>query len=110
MAAARAALNPTGYVARMAVARLRVRPLPADTGGTVRELVEAWTQLHRYATLLNQAVAKLHSTASAGALPAAVERCHAAVGALHAAVARLGRPAPKGRVAKEPGGCTGGGR
>lgn len=98
VAAARAGVTPTSYVAStaVAVARGEVRPLPADTGAVVRELVEARTLLRRYATLLNQAVAKLNATGEVdGALTAALGRCEAAVAGVHGAVARLGRPVPQ---------------
>jgi hypothetical protein len=94
VAAARAGVTPTSYVARsaVAVARGEVAPLPSSTGEVVRELVAARTQLVRYGTLLNQAVAKLNATGVAGAdLGVAVDRCAAAVATVRAATERLGR-------------------
>lgn len=94
VAAARAGLSPSGYVARVGVdvARGQVRPLPVTTGAIVRELVEARTQLRRYGTLLNQAVAKLNATGETSpGLHAAQQRCEVAVEALRGATLRLAR-------------------
>jgi hypothetical protein len=94
VAAARAGVTTTSYVARsaVAVARGEVAPLPSSTGEVVRDLVAARTQLVRYGTLLNQAVAKLNSTGQADAdLGAAVDRCAVAVAAVRSATERLGR-------------------
>jgi len=46
----------------LAVARPELTPLPASSRQLVQELVDARRQLQRYGTLLNQAVARLHST------------------------------------------------
>lgn len=63
----------------LAVARPELTPLPASSRQMVQELVDARRQLQRYGTLLNQAVARLHSTGQAVELAAAVAGCERAV-------------------------------
>ncbi len=85
----------------LAVARQELTPLPASSRRLVQELVDARRQLQRYGTLLNQAVAQLHSTGQAVELGPAVaggER----------AVLRLQQAAVAVDVAAHPAG--GGGR
>ncbi len=94
VAAAAAGVTPTSYVAAsaVAVARGQVRPVPAEVGEVVRELVEARLQLVRYGVLLNQAVARLNATGEVdGSLVAAARRCDAATVAVRTATERLGR-------------------
>jgi uncharacterized protein (DUF2062 family) len=67
----------------------------------VQELVDARRQWQRYGTLLNQAVARLHSTGQAVELGAAVAGCERAV-------LRLQQAAVAVDVAAHPAG--GGGR
>jgi len=68
-------LGPTG----LAVARPELTPLPASSRQLVQELVDARRQLQRYGTLLNQAVARVHSTGQAVELGPAVAGCERAV-------------------------------
>ncbi len=70
----------------------------------VQELVDTRRQLQRYGTLLNQAVARLHSTGQAVELAAAA----AAVAGCERAVLRLQQAAVAVDVAAHPTG--GGGR
>ncbi len=63
----------------LAVARPELTPLPAWSRQLVQELVDARRQLQRYGALLNQAVARLHSTGQAVELAAAVAGCERAV-------------------------------
>jgi hypothetical protein len=95
-AAALEGMTPTGYAAKAAVdvARGRVRPAPSTTADALAELLAARAQVRRFGALVNQAVAKLHSTGEVdGALEAAVAACTRAVGRVEdAAVAvRYGR-------------------
>ena len=93
-AAAQAGLTVTGYVSSraVAVARGEVVPLPSSVGDAVRELVAARTMLRRYASLLNQSVAKLNATGVADqALSAAVARCEEATVGMSEAAMRLGQ-------------------
>ena len=93
-AAAQAGVTVTGYVSSraVAVARGEVAPLPSSTGDAVRELVAARTMLRRYASLLNQAVAKLNATGVADqALAVAVARCEEATAGMSEAAMRLGQ-------------------
>ena len=76
-------------------------PLPASCRQLVQELVDARRQLQRYGTLLNQAVARLHSTGQAVELGPAVAGCERAV-------LRLQQAAVAVDVAAHPAG--GGGR
>ncbi len=96
IAAAVAGVTVTSFVGAQAVAVARglVHPVPAATAEVVRELVAARTQLVRYGTLLNQAVARLHATGELDAgLLLAVQRCDQAAAAIRAATERLGRTA-----------------
>ena len=88
----------------LAVARPELTPLPASSRQMVQELVDARRQLQRYGTLLNQAVARLHSTGQAVELAAAA----AAVAGCERAVLRLQQAAVAVDVAAHPAG--GGGR
>lgn len=93
-AAAGSGLTVTGFVASRALAHARgeVAPLPSSAADAVRELVGGRTMLRRYASLLNQSVAKLNATGTADAgLGAAVARCEAATAAMDEAAERLGR-------------------
>lgn len=69
IAAAVELLTPTGYVAKVAVevAAGRVRPAPTGLVESLNELLAARHQVQKVGVLLNQVVAKLHST---GELPA----------------------------------------
>lgn len=74
----------------MRVARGEVSPLPVTTGGIVRELVDARVQVRRFGTLVNQAVAALHSTGQVPVeLLSAVGLCARAVNRLDEATAAL---------------------
>jgi hypothetical protein len=72
------------------VARGEVHPLPSDLVAALAELVETRKKLRRFSTLVNQAVAALHST---GAVPAelapAVELTNRAVARVDALTAQL---------------------
>jgi len=83
VAAALAGLTPTGYVAKVAVdvATARVRPVPTGVTDAIAELLVARYQVQKFSGLVNQAVAKWHSTDE---LPAQ----------LLAAVALVGRVLP----------------
>ena len=63
-AAALAGLTPTGYVAKVAVdvATARVRPVPTAVVDAIGELLAARYQVQKFSALVNQAVAKWHST------------------------------------------------
>ncbi len=66
-AAARVGLTPTGYAAAVAVAAARGGSV-ADTTAlrdVQMELLQAHTQLRRFGTNVNQAVAALHATGQA---------------------------------------------
>ena len=64
MAAALAGLTATGYVAKVAidVATARVRPVPTSVTDAIGELLAARYQVQKFSALVNQAVAKWHST------------------------------------------------
>ncbi len=64
LAAGRAGLTPTGYVGAVALAAARgtVPPAPSQTRQALAELMAARTQLRRFGTNVNQAVAALHTT------------------------------------------------
>ena len=85
-------MAPSAWVGAtaVAVAKGEVRPLPSGMGDALAELVETRTQLRRFSTLVNQAVAALHST---GQLPpellAAVELTSRAVRRVDQATAAL---------------------
>ncbi|NAE18029.1 hypothetical protein [Enterococcus hirae] len=92
--AAEHGLTTAGWVAStaVAVARNQLAPLPASTADVLRELVEARTQLRRYATLLNQAVAKLNALGERDeSLAVIAGRCETAMDAIGGAVERIGR-------------------
>jgi hypothetical protein len=67
LAAGRAGLTPTGYVGAVALAAARgtVPPTPSATRQALAELMAARTQLRRFGTNVNQAVAALHATGEA---------------------------------------------
>ncbi len=76
-AAADAGLTPTGFAAQAAVdfARSHVAPLPTLPREVLQKLVDCQRQLQRFGVLVNQAVAKLHSTGTEPtALVPAIER------------------------------------
>ena len=62
--AALAGLTPTGYVAKVAVdvASARVRPVPTGVTDAITELLAARYQVQKFSALVNQAVARWHST------------------------------------------------
>jgi len=64
VAAALAGLTATGYVAKVAVdvATARVRPVPTSVTDAIGELLAARYQVQKFSALVNQAVAKWHST------------------------------------------------
>ena len=64
VAAALAGLTATGYVAKVAVdvATARVRPVPTSVTDAIKELLAARYQVQKFSALVNQAVAKWHST------------------------------------------------
>jgi hypothetical protein len=63
-AAELAGMTPTGYVAKCAVdvATATVRPAPTAMVDAIGELLQARFQVQRFGTLVNQAMAKWHST------------------------------------------------
>lgn len=63
-AAALAGLTPTGYEAKVAVdvATARVKPVPTAVVDAIGELLAARYQVQKFSALVNQAVAKWHST------------------------------------------------
>jgi ABC-type transporter Mla subunit MlaD len=67
LAAGRAGLTPTGYVGAVALAAARgtVPPAPSQSQQALAELMAARTQLRRFGTNVNQAVAALHATGEA---------------------------------------------
>ena len=64
LAAGLAGLTPTGYVGAVALAAARgtVPPAPSQSQQALAELMAARTQLRRFGTNVNQAVAALHTT------------------------------------------------
>ena len=64
VAAALVGLTPTGYVAKVAVdvASARVRPVPTGVTDAITELLAARYQVQKFSGLVNQAVARWHST------------------------------------------------
>ena len=64
LAAGRAGLTPTGYVGAVALAAARgtVPPAPSQTRQALAELMAARTQMRRFGTNVNQAVAALNAT------------------------------------------------
>ncbi len=64
LAAGRAGLTPTGYVGAVALAAARgtVPSAPSATQQALAEPMAARTQLRRFGTNVNQAVAALHTT------------------------------------------------
>src|SRR5664280_3846940 len=64
LAACRVGLTPTGYVGAVALAAARgtVPPAPSQTRQALAELMAARTQMRRFGTNVNQAVAALHTT------------------------------------------------
>ncbi|MCU1692128.1 MAG: hypothetical protein JWM64_1219 [Frankiales bacterium] len=79
VAAAVERLTPTGYVGKVAVdvAAGRLRPPPTGLVDALGELLEARRQVRKFSVLVNQAVAKLHST---GEMPAELGPAVALVG------------------------------
>ena len=95
-AAAGAGLTPTGYVAEVAVAAATGArgPVVAPQREALLELVQARTQLRRYGTNVNQAIAALNAVGEAPVwLREAVERTSAAVERVDRAAALLARRA-----------------
>jgi uncharacterized protein (DUF1778 family) len=95
-AAAGAGLTPTGYVAEVAVAAATGGrgPVVAPEREALLELVQARTQLRRYGTNVNQAIAALNAVGEAPVwLREAVERTSAAVERVDRAAALLARRA-----------------
>ena len=85
LAAGRAGLTPTGYVAAVALAAARgtVPPAPLAAQRALQELVVVRAQVRRFGTNVNQAVAALNAT---GEAPEWLER---AVAVAARAVARV---------------------
>lgn len=95
-AAALAGLTPTGYVAKVAVdvATARVKPVPTAVVDAIGELLAARYQVQKFSALVNQAVAKWHST---GEVPA---QLLAAVGLVGRVLPRLEEAAAAVRVSQ----------
>ena len=100
VAAALAGLTPTGYVAKVAVdvATARVKPVPTGVTDAIAELLAARYQVQKFSGLVNQAVAKWHSTDE---LPA---QLLAAVGLVGRVLPRLEEAAAAVRVAQSDAG------
>ena len=100
VAAALAGLTPTGYVAKVAVdvATARVRPVPTGVADAIAELLAARYQVQRFSGLVNQAVARWHSTDE---LPA---QLLAAVGLVGRVLPRLEEAAAAVRVSQQDAG------
>lgn len=100
VAAALAGLTPTGYVAKVAVdvATARVRPVPTAVADAIGELLAARYQVQKFSALVNQAVAKWHSTDE---LPA---QLLAAVGLVGRVLPRLEEAAAAVRLSQQDAG------
>ena len=105
LAAGRAGLTPTGYVGAVALAAARgtVPPAPSQTRQALAELMAARTQLRRFETNVNQAVAALNATGESPEwLAQAVELTARAVRRVDEAAAvlmrRRGEPAVIGKI------------
>lgn len=100
VAAALVGLTPTGYVAKVAVdvATARVKPVPTGVTDAIGELLAARYQVQKFSALVNQAVAKWHSTEE---LPA---QLLAAVGLVGRVLPRLEEAATAVRVSQNDAG------
>jgi len=100
VAAALAGLTPTGYVAKVAVdvATARVKPVPTGVTDAIAELLAARYQVQKFSGLVNQAVAKWHSTDE---LPA---QLLAAVGLVGRVLPRLEEAAAAVRTSQQDAG------
>lgn len=100
VAAALAGLTPTGYVAKVAVdvATARVKPVPTAVVDAIGELLAARYQVQKFSALVNQAVAKWHSTDE---VPA---QLLAAVGLVGRVLPRLEEAAVAVRVSQQDAG------
>lgn len=100
VAAALAGLTPTGYVAKVAVdvATARVKPVPTGVTDAIGELLAARYQVQKFSGLVNQAVAKWHSTDE---LPA---QLLAAVGLVGRVLPRLEEAAAAVRTSQQDAG------
>jgi hypothetical protein len=97
IAAARAGLTPTSFVAAaaLAVARDTKPPVPSPMRDLLAEFNTARTLVGRFGTNVNQAVATLHATGQAlPALARAVEVCTRAAERLDHVVARIQQRLP----------------
>lgn len=116
VAAALAGLTPTGYVAKVAVdvATARVKPVPTGVTDAIAELLAARYQVQKFSGLVNQAVAKWHSTdelppqllAAVGLVGRVLPRLEEAAAAVRASQQDAGRRrvlGPRKATAAPPG-------